>query len=369
MTDGFVAAAVDLGASSGRIVLGQVSSDRLDTEVIHRFPNEPVIRAGRLAWDVDALFTGVVEGLAKAVAAAKGIDSVGVDTWAVDYGLLDTDGRLLDPPAHYRDDRTAGVMERVRERLGDQRLYSATGLQFLPFNTLYQLLAEDRSRLEAAARLVMMPDLIVHHLTGAVGAERTNASTTQFYDVARGRWARELLTELGLPCGMLPEIHDPGADRGFLRPEIADRVVDGGRLRVRAVASHDTASAVAAVPALTDKFGYVSCGTWSLVGVELSAPVLSSESRAANFTNEVGVDGTIRYLRNVMGLWPLQECLRHWADDGSPVALDQLLAAAADEPAMARVFDPEAPELLPPGDMPARIRTLCERAGDRKSVV
>lgn len=361
--DELVAAAVDLGASSGRVVVGRIGPDRLSAEVVHRFENRPVRRDRRLTWDFDALMTGVVDGLRQAVAVSGGLDSVGVDAWAVDYGLLDAGGRLLGPPMHYRDDRTAGAMERARARLGDDRLYGVTGVQFLPFNTLYQLMAEDPGRLAAASTLLMVPDLVVHVLTGAVGAERTNASTTQFYDVGRGEWAGDLLSDLGLPTHLLPGLHDPGARRGSLLRPVRERIGDDGRAVVRAVASHDTASAVAAVPAGDKRFAYISCGTWSLVGVELDAPVRTAASRAANFTNEVGVDATVRFLRNVMGLWPLQECLRHWAERGGPSDLTALLAAAEREPARRSVIDAEAPELLPPGDMPARIAALCRSAG------
>jgi rhamnulokinase len=361
MSETFAAAAVDLGASSGRVVLGRVGADRLDAEVVHRFGNEPR-RDATLRWDIDALLDGALDGLAAALAADGSLESVGVDSWAVDYGLLDADGRLLGAPVHYRDSRTDGIMDAVRSRIGDQRMYGITGLQFLPFNTVYQLLAEDHAQLRQAATLLMVPDLLTHALTGAVGAERTNASTTQMYDVSLGTWATELLDELDLPARILPDIHEPGTERGYLLPRVRERVGDPGRIQVRAAASHDTASAVAAVPATGENFAYISCGTWSLVGVELDRPVLSAESAAANFTNEVGVDGTIRYLRNVMGLWPLQECLREW-EPGDRVNLGGLLDAAGREPPLRSVIDPESAELLPPGDMVARIQKLCAQAG------
>lgn len=360
----FSAAAVDLGASSGRVVLGRVGPGRLEAEVVHRFQNQPRADDRRLRWDFEGLLAGVVEGISTARQATDELMSVGVDSWAVDYGLLDDDGELLAAPVHYRDSRTDGIMETVRARLGDERLYGITGLQFLPFNTAYQLLAEKPDQLARTATMLLIPDLVVHALTGAVGAERTNASTTQLYDVTAGAWAADLVGELGLPSRILPPIHDPGQPRGPLRSAVRDRVDDDGRIQVRAVASHDTASAVAAVPAVTDRFAYISCGTWSLVGVELDAPVLTAESAAANFTNEIGVDGTIRYLRNVMGLWPLQECLREWSARGDmAVDLDELLDAAAREPALRSVIDAEAPELVQLGHMAARIRRLCANTG------
>ncbi|WP_129669751.1 rhamnulokinase [Phytoactinopolyspora endophytica] len=363
MSEIFSAAAVDIGASSGRVLVGRLAADRLEFEVVHRFRNEPIRDSGRLYWDFDALRQGIIDGLATARAAESTLESVGIDTWAVDYGLLDGDGKLLGRPVHYRDLRTEGIMESVRGRLGDDRLYGTTGLQYLPFNTVYQLLAEDRALLSKATTMLLMPDLLTHALTGAVGAERTNASTTQMYDVARGEWATDLIHELGLPTRILPAIHNPGKMAGAVLPELRDRIGDDGRLQVRAVASHDTASAVAAVPAGDERFAYISCGTWSLVGVELDTPVLTADSVAANFTNEVGVDGTIRYLRNVMGLWPLQECMRTWRAEGEQIRLGELLDAAAREPALRSVIDAESPELVPPDGMPARIRKLCADAG------
>ncbi|NED98870.1 rhamnulokinase [Phytoactinopolyspora halotolerans] len=363
MSETFSAAAVDLGASSGRVVLGRVAPDQIEFDVVHRFRNEPIRRSGTLHWNFDALLEGVIDGLRAARSAESGLESVGIDTWAVDYGLIGDDGELIGNPVNYRDSRTDGIMESVRERLGDERLYGVTGLQYLPFNTVYQLLAEDEDRLATASSLLLMPDLLSYALTGAVGAERTNASTTQMYDVTRGEWAVDLIEELGLPTRILPPIHNTGKMAGAVLPGLRDRIGDDGRLQVRAVASHDTASAVAAVPATADGFAYISCGTWSLVGIELDRPVLTAESVAANFTNEVGVDGTIRYLRNVMGLWPLQECIRTWKADGDRVRLDELLDAAGREPALRSVIDAESPDLVPPDGMPSRIRKLCADAG------
>ena len=372
------AAAVDLGASSGRVLLGQVGPDELRAEVVHRFANEPIDVDGRLTWDLDALWDGVLTGIRTAAgtaAARRGagagagatdagaLASIGIDSWAVDYGLLDESGTLIAAPAHYRDTRTDGVMERVRAQLGDAALYETTGLQFMPFNTVYQLLAERPEDLARAATLLMIPDLLCHRLTGAVGAERTNASTTQLYDVRAGDWAGTLADKLGLPRRILPPLREPGDSLGPVLPGLrSDLGVDDG-VRVTAVASHDTASAVAAVPAEGETFAYISCGTWSLVGVELPTPVLTPDSLAANFTNEVGVDGTIRYLRNVMGLWLLQESMRHWSGTGDGQDLQELLAAAEREQPLRSVVDAESEEFLAPGDMPARIRAHCRRTG------
>ncbi|ANZ41117.1 carbohydrate kinase [Lentzea guizhouensis] len=325
-------AAVDLGASSGRVVRGVVADGTVHVEEVHRFPNGPVRLRDTLHWDVLGLYREVLTGLG----LAGEVGSIGIDSWAVDYGLLDERGALLGNPVHYRDARTASITP-------PDGLYEVNGLQFQPFNTMFQLMAEPL--LPHASQLLLIPDLLSYWLTGERGAEYTNATTTGLIDVRGGRWSSELTR--ALPPGLLPELRHPGDPAG---------VFEG--VPVTAVGSHDTASAVVAVPAETDRFAYISCGTWSLVGVELSSPVLTPESRAANFTNEGGVDGTIRYLRNVMGLWLLQECLRRW-----DTALEPLLRQA--EHAQGSLFDPNDPVFLPPGDMPDRIQQWC-RDHDRR---
>ncbi|MDP4508135.1 rhamnulokinase [Nonomuraea turcica] len=344
-------AAVDLGASSGRVMLADLS-DGLKLTEAHRFPNGPVRVAGRLYWDILGLYREILAGLR----AAGPVSSIGVDSWAVDYGLLDESGALLGNPVHYRDDRTQGVAERVAEEVGAEALYEVSGLQVLPFNTIYQLLAD---RLDQAATMLLIPDLLGYWLTGELGAEVTNASTTGLLDVRTRTWATPLIERLGLPSGIFPPLRQPGEAVGGLRRDVAAEI--GWSAPVRAVGSHDTASAVVAVPATGPAFAYVSCGTWSLAGVELPGPVLTPDSRAANFTNEAGIDGTVRYLRNVMGLWLLQECLRAWP--GSD--LGDLLKAAAGERPFSAVVNPDEPVFLPPGDMPARIAAECRRTGQR----
>ncbi|SCF07002.1 rhamnulokinase [Micromonospora coriariae] len=346
-------AAVDLGASSGRVMVGRVEPGRLELTEAHRFRNDPVRVAGTLHWDVLALYRGVLDGLR----AAGPVASIGVDTWAVDYGLLDATGALLGNPVHYRDGRTEGVGDRVAKQLGQERLYATTGLQHLPFNTLYQLVAAAGTpQLDLAHRLLLIPDLIAYWLTGEIGAEITNASTTQLYDLRRRTWATDLMLDAGIRCELFPPLREPGTRIGPVLPALDLP----GEPAVVAVGSHDTASAVVGVPAAGEHFAYISCGTWSLVGVELAAPVLSAASRRANFTNESGVDGTIRYLRNVMGLWPLQESLRAWGTTDLPALLRQ----AAGQPAFRSVVDPDDPAFLPPGDMPARIADACRRTGE-----
>jgi rhamnulokinase len=334
-------AAADLGAASGRVIVGRVGAGELAIEECHRFANRPVTVRGTLHWDILDLYRGVLDGLR----AAGGLDGIGVDSWGVDYGLLDADGALLGNPVHYRDARTADA---TADRFGAAGLYATTGIQFLPFNTIHQLAAE--RRLAAARHLLMIPDLLAYWLTGEVGAELTNASTTQLLDVRARTWATGLLDRIGVDVGLFPSLREPGT--------VIGPAADFGGTPVIAVGSHDTASAVAGVPAEGERFAYISCGTWSLVGVELAEPVLTEESRLANFTNELGVDGTVRFLRNVMGLWLLQECLREWPG----ADLDALLAEAATLPARS-VLDPDDPVFLPPGDMPARIAAACRAVG------
>ncbi|MEX0167967.1 rhamnulokinase [Streptomyces sp. LMG1-1-1.1] len=358
-----VFAAADLGATSGRVMVGRVAPGLLDLTEVHRFPNTPVPLPDGLRWDVLALFGGVLDGL-RAAARAGGVDSIGVDSWAVDYGLLDADGTLLGPPFHYRDRRTDGVAEKVRRKLGPAELYRVNGLQHLPFNTVYQLAAAaGTSQLRSARTLLLIPDLMVHWLTGTVGTEETNASTTGLLDARTGTWSTELLGRLALDPDLLPALRSPGDPAGELLPYVSEFTGLAAGTPVTTVASHDTASAVAAVPATAPGAAFVSCGTWSLAGLELDAPVLTEESRAAGFTNERGIDGTVRYLRNIMGLWLLEECRRTWAAQGLPAGLDDLLADAARAEPFGPVVDPDAPEFLAPGDMPERIRAYCRRTG------
>ena len=355
-------AAVDLGASSGRVMLAQVGPDQLDLTEAHRFGNRPVDILGTLHWDLLALYRGVLDGLRRA-GQDGGLDGIGVDSWAVDFGLLDAEGALVANPVCYRDRRTEGVMERVLAELGAERVYATTGVQNLPFNTIHQLVAARTGpAFPVAATMVLIPDLLSYWLTGAIGAELTNASTTQLLDVRTRQWSADLLGRLGLDPGLFPVIRHPGHRIGVLRPEIGEET-RVGPTPVIAVGSHDTASAVVAVPAGSGPFAYISCGTWSLVGVELDAPVLTEASRRANFTNELGVHGTIRYLRNVMGLWLLQESVRAWEAQTGPVDLEALLHAAAQEQPLRSVVDPDNAAFLPPGDIPERIRRACADSG------
>ncbi len=365
---GATVVAVDIGASSGRVILGRVDPDRVELEEVHRFLNEPVRLPDGLHWDVLRIYQEILAGLRKAAesaeAAGRSVQSVGIDSWAIDYGLIDSGGALLYQPFHYRDDRTAAVIENVHAVLSPQTLYARTGLQFLPFNTIYQLAASRRSPgFDAAAAVLLVPDLLAYWLTGVQGAERTNASTTGLLDASTRTWATDLAEPIGLSPAILPRLRDPGEALGSLTDAVREATGLRDDTRVILVGSHDTASAVVGVPAADRRFAYIACGTWSLVGVELDEPILGEASRAANFTNEAGVDGRVRYLRNVMGLWLLQESMRRWAQEGSIEELETLLAAAARLPAGGPTFDPDDAVFLPPGDMPARVVAACRAHG------
>jgi rhamnulokinase len=351
-------AAVDLGATSGRVMLGHVGHNELRLQPVARFPNGPTATPDGLRWNVTALFEHVLTGLANAARDWPDLASVGVDSWAVDYGLL-AQGNLLAEPFHYRDERNTAAVRGVHQKISADELYSRNGLQHLPFNSLFQLSSDAAvGTLAAADSFLLVPDLLNFWLSGAQVAERTNASTTGLLDPVTREWDEELIVRLGLPRTLFPQLVDAGVLIGGLRPEVRDRV--GADLNVVSVASHDTASAVVAVPATDDHFAYISCGTWGLVGVELDEPVISEAGRAANFTNEGGLDGRVRYLHNVMGLWLLSESVRTWEEqDGETVDLGALLDAAAAVTSPVALFDANAPEFSPPGDMPARIAEWC----------
>jgi len=365
---GRLVAAVDLGASSGRVMVGRVAPNELELTELHRFPNDPVQLPSALHWDILRLYREVLIGLraaARAAEPADGLVSIGIDSWGVDHGLLDEAGVLLGNPVHYRDARTAAVVPEVHALVAPDDLYARTGIQHLPFNTIYQLAAARATPAFGLARtMLLIPDLIGSWLSGIAVAERTNASTTALLDVHRRTWDDHLIARLGLPRSLFPELAAPGDVIGPLRPEIRADVGMSSDTLLTLVGSHDTASAVVGVPATGNRpFAYIACGTWSLVGVELEGPILTEAARAANFTNEGGVDDRIRYLRNVMGLWLLQESIRTWERSGSSIDLPSLLIAAAELPSGGSVVDVNDPAFLPPGDMEARIGDACERSG------
>jgi len=339
-----VFAAVDIGASGGRVMAGRVDSDHVTLEAVRRFPNSVVEAEGHLRWDLTGLHQQMVTGLARIPEA----ESVGIDTWGVDYGLLDANGNLLAEPIAYRDDRTTKVIDDVHALIPPAGLHAINGLQFLPFNTIYQLVAEQRGKLwDRTAHAVLLPDLLAFWLTGELRSEATNASTTGLLDVRTRKWSAPLLHRLGIPIALLPPVEAPGTVRGST----------GAGTPVTTVGSHDTASAVVAVPTTSDRFAYIASGTWSLVGLELAAPVVTEAARVANFSNEGGVDGRTRFLRNVGGLWLLQECLREWRHHD----LGDLLAAAATLPNGGPIVDVDDAVFTAPGQMPERIGAAAGR--------
>ncbi|GIW02600.1 rhamnulokinase family protein [Roseiflexus sp.] len=358
--------AVDIGASSGRVMLGRWDGSHIALEEVHRFANGMLERDGHLVWDVNRLWREIQTGVRRYATWENQalLVSIGIDTWAVDYALLDERGALIGDPYAYRDPRNEGIAELVDAIISPEELYERTGLQRLPFNTLYQLYAErDGSRLAAAATLLLMPDLFHFWLTGTRVAEYTNATTTMVLDARQRAWAIDLLERLGLPTHILPPLIMPGSRLGPLLPEVQNAVGLHRPIEVIAVGTHDTASAVAGIPGLDAHSAYISSGTWSLVGVERTEPLISAEARQLNVTNEGGVYGAIRLLKNVSGLWLLQECQRRWNEEGRRLTWDDIIAQAEAAPPLRSLIDPDAPEFLAVGDMPARIRDYCRRTG------
>jgi rhamnulokinase len=356
-------AAVDLGATSGRVMLGHVGPGELELEVVHRFPSQPVRTGDGLHWNILELYRNVLLGLRQALAGQPDVVSIGIDSWAVDYALM-RGARMVSTPFHYRDERTAAGVAAVHQKVDPAALYAGGGLQFQPFNTLYQL-AVDASDgiIDNSTTMLMIPDLLAFWLTGEARVERTNASTTGLLEVTSGDWNTELIGRLGMPRSLFPPVIDPGMRIGPLQASVAAELDAPRAIDVVAVGSHDTASAVVGVPMVTENAAYISSGTWSLVGVELDRPVLSEASREANFTNEGGVDGKVRYLKNVMGMWLLSESMHEWERAGEPWEIEVLLDAAAALDTPVAVFDANHPSLLPAGDMVSRIADLCGATG------
>jgi rhamnulokinase len=356
--------AIDLGASSGRVMVGRWNGQRFTLHELHRFPNDPVAVRGHLHWDVLRLWQEITTGIARYAAQDDApLASIGIDTWAVDFALLDRAGCLLGNPYHYRDRRTDGMLQQVDQQVSPERVYTQTGIQRLPINTLYQLVSMRENgdpQLDAAATLLLIPDLFHYWLTGRKVAEYTNATTTQFFDVRKRHWATDLLEDLNLPAHILPEVVAPGTVLGDVLPDLCEALGLRTTVPVIAVGTHDTASAVAAIPRLDEQSVYISSGTWSLVGVEIAEPILSRRARQLNFTNEGGVAGAIRFLKNVGGLWLLQECERQWQRAGQQYSWPDLVALAEAASPLRSLVDPDAPDFLSPIDMPAAIRGYCQ---------
>lgn len=358
--------AFDLGAESGRAMLGQFDGERLALSDLHRFPNGPVYLPDGMHWDALRLWTEIKEGMAQAVQEHGGdLAGVGLDTWGVDFGLLDRHGALVSNPYHYRDSRTDGMIEEAFRRVPGEEIFERTGIQFMPLNSLFQLLSMVVNRspaLDIAETFLTMPDLFNYWFTGRKVCEFSNATTTQCYDPRQRDWAESMLERLGIPTHIFPEIVPPGTVLGELLPSLAEEVGWPGKggLPVIAPACHDTGSAVAAVPAEGPGFAWISSGTWSIMGAELPEPVITQQSLAFNFTNEGGVSGTFRFSKNIMGLWLVQECRRTWARQGEELSYDELTHMAARADPFLAVIDPDYGDFLKPGDMPARIRAFCQ---------
>jgi rhamnulokinase len=357
--------AFDLGAESGRAILGQFESGRLSIEEIRRFPNEPITERGGLHWDVSRLWAEMKAALRSIGEHVNRLDAVGIDTWGVDYALLDERGALLENPFHYRDCRTDGAMDGALKILTPEMVYSATGIQFLLINTLYQLFAaklQTPSLLEAARHFLTVPDLFNFWLTGKIVCERTNASTTQFLDVHKREWSTEIFDKLRIPARILPPLVDSGTILGKILPELAEGIDALAETSVIAPACHDTGSAFAAVLSNTN-IALISSGTWSLLGTELPSPIVTDEARSLNFTNEGGVGGTIRLLKNICGLWLLERCRKDWQSEAKTISYEELLARAAAEPPLRCLIDPDDGSFVLPQHMLQAIAAYCAKSG------
>jgi len=358
--------AFDLGAESGRALLGLFDGQQLQLQVVHRFANTPVRLLDGLYWDVLSLHREIVHGL-RLAGEMGGVDSIGVDTWGVDFGLLGRNGELLGNPRHYRDPHTEGVMDATFAKVPRTEIYQRTGLQFMRFNSLFQLqaMARDRSPLlDAATHLLFMPDLFHYFLTGMKVNEYTDASTSQMLDPETRSWDRDLASKVGIPSQLLGTLVQPGTVLGPLRSSISQETGLGG-VPVIAPGSHDTASAVAAVPARGDSWAYISSGTWSLMGVETPKPVMTEKALAYNFTNEGGVGGTTRLLKNVMGLWLIQECRRAWERAGTTFSYEDLVRLASEATPFAAHVNPDDEGFILPSNMPDALVAFCRRTGQK----
>lgn len=358
--------AMDFGASSGRGIIGHFNGEKIELEEIHRFENNPVKLAGRLLWDVPSLYSAILASIGASVKSDGGISSVGIDTWGVDYGFIDKNSHLLANPTHYRDTRTESARNEVLKKIPFEELYGITGIQDLSFNTVYQLYCDftkDRHISDSVDKMLFMPDLFNYFLTGIAATEYTIASTGAVLDAKTENFAKDILNRLGIPEGIFAPIVYPSNVLGTLTRDVKESTGAGDGIKVVNTASHDTGSAVIAVPALEDEFLYISSGTWSLLGTELKSPLINEASCKYSFTNEGGACGTVRFLKNIAGLWLSQESRRQWKREGKNYSFDELAAMAASAESMKYIIDPDSPEFTPPGNMPERIADFCERTG------
>ncbi len=358
--------AIDLGASSGRGIVGSFDGEKLTLEENHRFPNEPVTVAGTFTWDTLRIFHEIKNSIRKcALSEDKDIKSIGIDTWGVDYGLIDKNGKLMANPVHYRDTRTEGIIDYADTIVSKDDIYKTTGTQFMNFNTLFQLIASLRENpiyVENADKLLFTPDLLNYFLTGVKHTEYTIASTGAILDAKKRNYAFDMLEKFGIPSNIFTELSNPGTTVGPLLPQVLEEVGDI-KANVVNVAAHDTASAVVAVPAKGEDFVFISSGTWSLMGTELKAPIINDASRKYDFTNEGGAEGTTRFLKNIMGLWLEQESKRQWEREGTKYTYDQLSDMAMASKPLQSIINPDDPLFSGPGNLPGRIAEYCRTTG------
>jgi rhamnulokinase len=355
--------ACDLGAESGRVMLGTLADGKLSVEEIHRFPNTPLQQAGQMCWDIPALFGEIKAGLKKAGARKLPIASISADSWGVDYILRDVNGLILSPTFHYRDARTAEGVKRAYAKTDWTTVFAETGIQFMPINTIFQLAAETPERLAKAHQLLNIGDAFNFLLSGVARAEQSLASTSQLYNPHTKTWSQRLIDSLGLPPKLFPPIVTSGTRLGPLRPELARETGLPESVEVIATCSHDTGCAVAAVPVAGEDWAYLSSGTWSLMGIEILEPVITDASRDLNFTNEIGYGGAVRLLKNIIGLWLVQECRRNWASAGREYDYNTLTQLAGKAPAFISLIDPADPRFMSPREMPEKIAAYCRETG------
>lgn len=356
--------AFDFGASSGRAIIGSFDGEKISLKEVHRFTNDPVDLGGTLYWDVLRLFYEIKQGIVKAKIAG-GFDSIGIDTWGVDFGLIDKNGRLLENPVHYRDKRTSGLVEESFKSVPRQKMYDITGIQFMELNTLFQLISLKKQRpemLERADKMLFMPDLFAYFLTGKMCSEYSIASTSQLIDINTRTWSKELLDAFGIKESLFAPLTEPGTVLGNLSKEICEECgVES--VPVISVCGHDTQSAITAVPCESGDFAFLSSGTWSLFGTELQKPIVNETSLKINITNEGGFGGTTGFLKNIIGLWLIQESRRQWQREGKDYSYADLEKLALSEEPFKCFIDPDAPEFVPQGNIPERVREFCKKTG------
>ncbi len=356
--------AFDFGASSGRAIIGAFDGEKITLKEVHRFTNDPVDLGGTLYWDVLRLFYEIKQGIVKAKIAG-GFDSIGIDTWGVDFGLIDKNGRLLENPVHYRDKRTSGLVEESFKSVPRQKMYDITGIQFMELNTLFQLISLKKQRpemLERADKMLFMPDLFAYFLTGKMCSEYSIASTSQLIDINTRSWSKELLDAFGIKESLFAPLTEPGTQLGNLSKEICEECgVES--VPVISVCGHDTQSAITAVPCESGDFAFLSSGTWSLFGTELQKPIVNETSLKINITNEGGFGGTTGFLKNIIGLWLIQESRRQWQREGKDYSYADLEKLALSEEPFKCFIDPDAPEFVPQGNIPERVREFCRKTG------